>query len=1389
MAYAVNKVNDKYGTSFLSVHDAIVSSPKLLPEITKLYNEGFWELNKKYSMIGAFVESTNSIIDLVGKDPKEAKTTLERILIESINDTSNTYKVINPNIEYLKRINMIPMDFKGDVKLNILQAVEYITKYYNNVTIPNRDKLFNSNKPYAINVLNTQPSSSYLVNAENIPNTKNNIDATIEDQILIEEQISNEVSDYKSDSIDKELLTEEGTKALNDRALSNIEEAKAVLNRIIELSKENINDNIVNMLNSVLDMLNLQSLKDTNVYFNRLNDIRQNIGEYSVKDNTITIDSLIYENGLKRSLKVLEKSSAEIYVHEIVHAVLHAAITASVQFNCTSQVKQLRNLMLRAKNNITYEDLIPSNVEITQEVIDRAKEAYNYIFDIRKVKDVSNYNDKAIADLSLSEFIAHALTNPTLREKLSEIKTKEDNNRSFIDNITELARNIFNLFAGKGKFSDLFPTIDSIINGTAILNKNDTLLKSIEKLTATISSANNEATDKLRDRFIIFTRLAGIMSNYMSKSNAVVSRFTKDMFNIASKFNVQVDTISNDASRMQKIWWLSKNISLLLVSKAHREALPKILYYMGFEYHNDLQTIIRNFSNPSNYNNNIIKLSGIVKKVENSALNIASTIKSRIENDFGGKDKLSDSDKNILTNVVLNTDLCSLLDEDLSIDSIKDIVSDNTKINNKINEYLSNIKKYITNDNDINLIIGLSNLLADYMITGIGNEALDLNATSIVNTVNKKYIDNKNLINNIDKLVTMYSLLNIPLNERNKLSKLNNKGLNTFIKLANTFKDQTNNELKIDPLHSIKGYTKSIFNPNYKTIVAPMSSREMLENEGYTFIGYKKNIIEDKSIADKELGLFKSSYIPTESRTSSTFMLHTEHNMGTTIKDIVYAEKGLLRKSDIIQNTRNKANKNRNKLISMMKRNGKLDNNTINSISNGLIPIINLDGNIIEYRISMSNKNKIDLLEMSTDGIDILSRMFSSIVYKTNTDIVNKGIIDKLYELMKIDKNKIELYKDNKLNSEYVLLDINSKDKYIKEVFRILPKNTIEYIKSKNKPLYVKRESVLLLFGVKDASLANVLPNSNYTRKAKYGIRIAEQILSTIAYLAKQNIILKIPEVLLGNIISNLNVSISRGRNISLVIKKSFRALQNTKQYLSTSKKILDIETKASIGTATEQELNSLNILRDELVSNPVHDLMEAGMFQSVVEDVSVGEEVVSRIGRRIESKIKVSKGIKTFLRNLYVAEGTPIFNLMFTMTQYSDFISRQVEYEFEMENAPKLNSTNYTKYKDNVINDIKELFINYDIPDSTIIRYANKMGFLMFTKFFVGVQKIIFNTVSKYPVSSLLFMTGQSTFLDSEDIFEQLFIFKDFNSMVYNPIENFINVAIPVPVQAVTGM
>ena len=125
------------------------------------------------------------------------------------------------------------------------------------------------------------------------------------------------------------------------------------------------------MLNSVLDMLNLQSLKDTNVYFNRLNDIRQNIGEYSVKDNTITIDSLTYENGLKRSLKVLEKSSAEIYVHEIVHAVLHAAITASVQFNCTSQVKQLRNLMLKAKNNITYEDLIPSNVEITQEVIDK----------------------------------------------------------------------------------------------------------------------------------------------------------------------------------------------------------------------------------------------------------------------------------------------------------------------------------------------------------------------------------------------------------------------------------------------------------------------------------------------------------------------------------------------------------------------------------------------------------------------------------------------------------------------------------------------------------------------------------------------------------------------------------------------------------------------------------------------------------------------------------------------------------------------------------------------------------------------------------------------------------------------------------------------------------
>lgn len=153
---------------------------------------------------------------------------------------------------------------------------------------------------------------------------------------------------------------------------------------------------------------------------------------------------------------------------------------------------------------------------------------------------------------------------------------------------------------------------------------------------------------------------------------------------------------------------------------------------------------------------------------------------------------------------------------------------------------------------------------------------------------------------------------------------------------------------------------------------------------------------------------------------------------------------------------------------------------------------------------------------------------------------------------------------------------------------------------------------------------------------------------------------------------------------------------------------------------------------------------------------------------------------MKMLFNNVYMNEGTPIFDSLFIMTQYSDFISRVVEYEFEMEDAPALGTKAYDNYKNKVISNVRELFVNYDLPDPSLLRYLNRTGILMFTKYFIGIQKVIVGTALENPVSSALFLLSQLNINNIDDIFEQNILNKDLSNLVYGPYNNALNILIP---------
>ena len=326
-------------------------------------------------------------------------------------------------------------------------------------------------------------------------------------------------------------------------------------------------------------------------------------------------------------------------------------------------------------------------------------------------------------------------------------------------------------------------------------------------------------------------------------------------------------------------------------------------------------------------------------------------------------------------------------------------------------------------------------------------------------------------------------------------------------------------------------------------------------------------------------------------------------------------------------------------------------------------------------------------------------------------------------------------------------------------------------------------------------------------------VALAEMIFKTIAYYRKQTIVIRIPGVLIGNIISNLAYSIVNHKNPIKVFQYTLANAQAIRDYLDTKKEQNRILLKRRLGTATEAEIAKAHRLQDRLDNNRVAPLMKKGMYQAIVEDLNPDDlESIGMINKFVKkNKVlqKLPNAVKWTAKQLYMSEGTPIYDFMFTATQYSDFIARATEYQLCMEKVPaeydeavknhelqvnektkKLETKeDFMKRREQEISTaITNAFINYDKPQSQAEQYLNDLGFLMFTKFAKRIQHVIGRQLYHKPISAILFLLSQHFLVDTEDILEQNVFNKHWSALVHNPIENFLDAVVPMPIQFIFG-
>ncbi len=305
-----------------------------------------------------------------------------------------------------------------------------------------------------------------------------------------------------------------------------------------------------------------------------------------------------------------------------------------------------------------------------------------------------------------------------------------------------------------------------------------------------------------------------------------------------------------------------------------------------------------------------------------------------------------------------------------------------------------------------------------------------------------------------------------------------------------------------------------------------------------------------------------------------------------------------------------------------------------------------------------------------------------------------------------------------------------------------------------------------------------------------------------IIKLAKVNIIIKMPAVLIQNILSNLLAPIQLGMSPAESVRLQLQGSKDLTQYMNWHKEAELLKDAEASGNTRELDTSRIEMLEARMKDSAAAPLMDAGLFQAIVEDANIEDmETSGKITKKVDKTLdNAPTFVKTGLNWLFLTERTNFFKGMTKFTQYSDFVGRYALYHGTNSKLKRklqavkqgdlkagvhsgMKMTKATTPEDiheHVLQLVTDVFINYSVPNSKVLEYANKMGLVMFTKYIQRIQRVLKAGAINHPANFALALAGQDMFYDVSDIGEQSYITKDMSYMIKNPIDNLMTAITP---------
>lgn len=1032
-------------------------------------------------------------------------------------------------------------------------------------------------------------------------------------------------------------------------------------------------------------------------------------------------------------------SAAEVFTHELVHNLTQVGLSID-----TLARGQINKLWKQAKDNkklFNPEMFLPEGIKKTdatyEDELKIATVKYNHIFKIRKDSTV---NGRAVSN-HLHEFVTYGMTNAKFRAALSQVKYSSVKRRTG----NTLTDNLYNAF---GKMID---TIYNYIIGS----KGKSADRQLDELFRTLANVDSKNKTKIKNVInkigspVIKTK-AGI-SKAMNPVTKVGSKLAKDL---SKPTELTVNTLW---SVLRKEMHSSTNVYI--------NGLAKVLVTEaeGRTEYNGIQHDIRRVAQ---------------KEIDQERESIRITVAEALNSAF--KQKLTKEMDKVLFKVLGKTDLATLRNLIGSGDMVKAVTDSNFR-DSLIAQYTLMLKGLNHGD----FYVSQAKNLGKFMITGkngLPKGLLNSLAISeLAGTKFKRPVNARAVAKDIDVLASLIALDTVQASELSIMGDLLNteyEGVSFSLDLMDKFHEDSKTDFLENPYSMIKGYMRDMTNPDIDVKAGYYTEKALMESKGYIM---KEQLPKDESDpSDKPRYLFVNNFGGKAAFLQGNMYMNSDTAKGT---DVI----GSMEEHDPDAFAKMEAFKNKE---------------VAKKGYSYTVPVLNSERRIVGYRYIMSEVSKEHYLGNKPSFTNSFSMMAGDIAVKQNMKETNKEVINALFEQYKEDFSK---------NSEmYVKISPFHPDEKIREIYAMLPRDAKEYAAQAFKGLpLVRKDQIDLLFGYRKYSIRETLAKNPKERLAVNNLLIgmltkvcggtpsmwakvvtAENTIQEIVKYVKDVIVIRSAIVTIGNTYSNLQQLWLSGVSLKDIVTNYTQAFEAYRKYKKFDKErrlvALKLQNKILSDKAKKKLETQLIKLEDELVNNPLTELIDNGVLPNIVEDMAVRVDDFSVKGKGIEKlqgtkvfnkatkfvdSTRLGKPVLNVGKELLAMEGSQMHKMLSDAAMFSDFGARYVLFKHltTKKNEP-LNSKE-------AMGRVMQEFINYDLPTERTLQYLNDIGAILFTKYFIRIQRVILNMFTEHAGSIILKLLAMNMLnFDTPDIIGSNLLDKSIMNNIGNPVSSLMD-------------